>query len=263
MLAGSSWLIAKRLGAKATPTVALTFLLIAAGAGRTLNQFSLAAFAFGALGVFGGGRFTGLWLGLACMKPQIGGVFLVAAMLQRRWRDVAVAAAVPVTLTIVYALVAHVGVLQVFTDYWMAARSEQGGVVPGRTEMTPAVVALLPWIGSLAAAALVAVIAAVPLVRPALRDPSRGGFWLAIALVSLLSMRHLSYDFILFLPWLATLESAPLWIAATLLVVNPSAAIGVVAPLSFAATYADRAMLVGLWLGTLRAAIKPRGETLG
>ena len=261
MLAGAAALIARRFGASATPTAVLTCLLIAAGAGRSLNQFSLVSFTFGALGYFGAGRWRGVCLGLACMKPQIGGVFLLATMLERRWRDLAVAACVPVALTLIYALVAHVGIGQALTDYLGSATAERNGMTPGRTELTPLILARWRWIGPVAAAALVAAIAATPLMRAARRDPSRGAFWLGAALVSLLSVRHLSYDFILFLPWLATLEGAPLWIVACLIVGNPSGVIGMVAPMSFAAMYADRLLIVALWLGTLRAAIEPRRET--
>lgn len=219
---------------------AVMFLLIAAGALRTLNQFSLMALALALAGTCGDGPLRPLWLGLSLMKPQIGGVFLLQAAWRRQWKLVAAASLVPLVLLVVYSARAHVSVFAVLSAYAQSIGAQYGDVFLGQTEITPWLRAEWPRVSAAALTLFVAVVVFVPLARA---KPLLG-----LALASLLSLRHLSYDLILLLPWVATLSGAALWVTACLLIADPSAVATALAPQSLLSRHGDRLCLFALWV---------------
>ena len=228
--------IARRLSGQR----ALVFLLlVAAGAMRTLNQFSLLSLALGLAGIGTRGALGPVWLGLALIKPQIGGVFWLLSLWQRQWRRSLAALAVPAVLTLAYAMHAHVGLVTVIGDYTRVIAGLYGGSLGGQTEVTRWLLA----IGSSLLLVPIAVTAAVVAFAPYARQEPLTG----LAFASLFGTRHLSYDFVLLLPALAQLQGAWLWLATLVCVADPSAVIGMVVPGSWLARHADRALLVAVW----------------
>lgn len=218
---------------------AVMFLLIAAGAVRTLNQFSLMALALAVAGTTGTGPLRPLWLGLSLMKPQIGAVFVLHALWRRQWKLVATASLVPLVLLAVYAARAHVSVFAVPLAYAQSIGVQYGHVFSGQTEITPWLRAEWPRVPAAALTLLVAALVFAPLART---KPLLG-----LALASLLSLRHLSYDLILLLPLVATLRGAALWVAVGLLIADPSAVGHAIVPQSLLAHHGDRFLLCVLW----------------
>ncbi|OYV99030.1 MAG: hypothetical protein B7X11_05640, partial [Acidobacteria bacterium 37-65-4] len=159
---------------------------------------------------------------------------------QRQWKLVAVASLVPLVLLGVYAARAHVSVFAVPSAYAQSISVQYGDVLRGQTELTPWLRVQWPRVPAVALTLIVAVLVWAPLARA---KPLLG-----LALASLLSLRHLSYDLVLLLPWVATLNGAALWAAAGLLVADPSAVGHVLAPQSVLARHADRLCLVALWV---------------
>lgn len=215
------------------------FLVLAAGAMRTLNQFSLVLVAFALAGSASSGVMRGLWLGLSLAKPQIGLVFWLQAVWRRQWRLAAEAALVPLVCTIAFSVVAHMPIREVLPAYLRAIALQYGSGLAGQTEITLWLRALVPAVPAAAWAVVVALLVWGTLlrVRPAVN----------LAMVSLLSVRHLSYDLILLLPGLARLEGWQVWIAALCCVADPSAVLGLLWPSNWLAIHADRLMLLGLW----------------
>ena len=216
------------------------FLLIAAGALRTLNQFSLVSLAFAVAGATSVSRLSPLWLGLSLMKPQIGAVFWLHALWRRQWRLAAAACAVPLALAGVYAARAHVPVLSLPAAYAQSISAQYGQLFWGQTESTVWLRLLWPAVPAALLTLLVAVLVFVPLARTRAQ--------LGLSLASLLSLRHLSYGLILLLPWMSTLTGVSLWLTAAVLVADPSAVVGLLAPDSWLAHHADRFGLCALWL---------------
>lgn len=229
---------------------AIFFLLIAAGTIRTLNQFSLVSVALAVAGTTAVSPLSPLWLGLSLMKPQIGLVFWLHALWQRQWRLALLSAVVPLLLTVVYAAQAHVPVLDVPAAYAQSIHVQYDIVLWGQTEITSALRTAWPSWPAAWLAVLVAVAAFAPF---AIRRPQLG-----FAVASLLAFRHLSYDLILLLPWVATLEGAGLWLAVLLLVADPSAIAGLLVPDSALARHADRLMLCAVWACGLVAFVRSR-----
>lgn len=234
--------VARRLA----PSRATVFmLLIAAGAVRTLNQFSLVSLALAVAGTTIVTPLSPLWLGLSLMKPQIGAVFWLHALWQRQWKLALTAGVVPLLLTAVYAGRVHVSLLDLPAAYAQSLHVQYDSAFWGQTEITSWLRVGWPVAPAAAVALLVAVLAFVPFAR--LRPQ------LGFALASLLAFRHLSYDLILLLPWMATLDGLALWLTALLLVADPAAVVGLVAPESFLARHADRLALCAMWVaGTVR-----------
>jgi len=162
-------------------------------------------------------RFSPLWLGLSLMKPQIGAVFWLHALWQRQWRLLASACLVPLLLTGAYAARAHVSLPAVPVAYAQSIRVQYGDILWGQTEVTSWLRGVWPSVPAVALTLCVAALVFAPLAR--LRPQ------LGLSLASLLSLRHLSYDLILLLPWLAVLDGAALWLVAVMLVADPSAGV--------------------------------------
>lgn len=226
--------IARRL---APERGAIFFLVLAAGAMRTLNQFSLVSLALALAGTSSSSPLSPLWLGLSLMKPQIGLVFWLQALWQRQWRVAAAAIAVPLLLTGVFAAGAQVSLALVFPAYGQAIEAQYGPGLWGQTEIT---VWLRPLVPAALAAGAVAILVGLTLAR---RKPRLG-----FALASLLAVRHPSYDLVLLLPWLASLGMASAWMVAALLVVDPSAVFARVLPGSWLSLHADRLCVTAVWL---------------
>lgn len=197
-------------------------LLVAAGAGRTLNQFSLFAFAAATASAGGSWVRTGLWLGLSLVKPQIGGVFVLLAALDGQWRRLAVAGVVPVALLGLYSLHAHATPWAVASEYVGTWQDAYAMVGTGRTEVTP----WLPWRQSALGVAMGLLAVGVVALSPLVVRRGTGERRLLAGLASLLSVRHLSYDLVLLLPGIALMEGAWLWGATLFCVANPSAILG-------------------------------------
>ena len=105
---------------------------------RTLNQFSLLSLGLALAGATARSPVMGgLWLGLALMKPQVGGVIWIAHLCLRDWRRVTIAAAVPVVLTLVCAWGLGQTPLRVLQDYASVLSATHGGSTPfvGHTEL--------------------------------------------------------------------------------------------------------------------------------
>jgi hypothetical protein len=251
---GALLFVARRL-TKSTSTV--FFLVIAAGTMRSLNQFSLVTLALAVAGTTRSTTTSPLWLGLALMKPQIGLVFWLHAVWRRQWQLACLSAVVPLVLTVAYAARVHVPVLSVPVAYLHSLHIQYDGVLWGQTEVTSWLRTQWPGASAVALAFVVAVLAFAPFAR---RWPQLG-----LALASLLSLRHLSYDLILLLAWLATLDGTALWLVTLALVADPSAVARLIAPESAIAHHADRVVLCALWAGGLvwawrRAPVEPSGR---
>jgi hypothetical protein len=205
------WLIARLVRLVEEPARvrwALALLLAATAPARTLTQFSLLSFALAMGGLFSSSRAAGaLCVGLSLMKPQVGGVALVWWLLRREWSRAGLALAVPLVLAGVFAAHADVGPLTLANQYADVLRLVYAGAEPfrGHTELGAS--------SLLASAAL-----AVVLLLPAIAFAARARAWtrdeglelLALCgAVSLLAMRHLSYDLILLWPALLAWRVPP------------------------------------------------------
>ncbi len=192
-----------------TPHPLLLPLLLAASPFRVLGQFSIYSFAFALTGarhpspVMGG-----VLLGLGLMKPQVGGAILLAHVLMRDWTRVGVALCVPLVLTLVAGVLTSTSPIQLLGDYVRVLDVVHGADVglPGHTELKAWLAPIIPAVTTLPGAAVLAAILLAPVAVVAWRH--RGPWssdrqlelYALCGVVSLLSVRHLSYDFLLILP---------------------------------------------------------------
>lgn len=241
---------------------------------RTLNQFSIAAFAPALAGVLLAPRYpvaAGVAIGLSLIKPHIGGPVLLWAIAARRWTTVAVAAAVPLLLSGAYALHARVAPGQLVRDYTAAIARTQNrppdDLIPGVTNLQP----LLEWTGLAPTAlqALIAMALGIVLLAIYLRRRDRGDFDLrfvaAACLLSLLAFRHLSYNLLLAIPALAFVWTRASWALPAITVISFAVLIaspptvwrhvieprGWTTPFDFAVPHLYRAVLCALMLAVL------------
>ncbi len=245
---------------------------------RTLGQFSLLSFALALAGATTRSPAAGgLWLGLALMKPQVGGVIWLAHAGLRDWRRVAIAAAVPVTLTLACAWGLDQSPLRVLQDYAGVLNSTHGGASPflGHTELEAWLWRLsgtgtsLPAAGALAAVLLAPGIVAM-LRRPPATPAGVLEWYGFCGVVSLLATRHLSYDLVLLLPlvvsWVAWPErrraAAGLTLLSWLVLYPPAWWRRVFAPLGTPDMFAvvtelDRVVGVALWVILAVSLLRP------
>jgi hypothetical protein len=195
----------------------LAALFLAAAAFRTLNQFSLFALAIALAGATLHWRTAGgLILGISLMKPQIGGPVLLWVLLAGQYRRVLVALVVPVAIAMFFADHIDSTAVTVLSEYSRVVGSIYGNEVPftGHTDLKGLLVAAFPAVpGGLWLPVVVALMLLVPAAYAFVRRRSpldRSLELLAFCgVVSLLAVRHLSYDLVLLLPALAAWRAGP------------------------------------------------------
>ena len=210
------WRLATISHENAPSTRNLAWLLAATGTIRQLLQFSHLSYALAIVGAFTASPLIGgLLVGVSLMKPQVGGVVWLWLVLRRDWRRAAYALPVPLILTAVYIAVAPIGVRDLVAGYRTAITSQYGDPteLPGQSDLRlwlwhlwpePSVNAVL---SGLVLAGLL-----VPLVMAVVRRRADGRHMELLGLcgaISLLAVRHLSYDFLLLLPVLVAWRCPP------------------------------------------------------
>lgn len=248
----------------------LALLLASTGTIRQLLQFSHLSYALAIVGAFTASPLIGgLLVGLSLMKPQIGGVIWLWLVLRRDWRRAAYALPVPLLLTAVYIAVAPIGALDLATGYRAAITSQYGDPteLPGQSDLRLWLWSLWPEPSANAVlSGLVLTGLLVPLVMAVVRRRAYGRDIELLGLcgaISLLAVRHLSYDFLLLLPVLvawrcppcAAAPQAPRWmffgLAALLVAAVPSWAKLALAhsapPATAVVLELDRVMCIAVW----------------
>jgi len=175
---------------------------------RTVMQFSIASFAPALAGFLLADRYprlAGAAIGISLIKPQIGGPFLLWAIAARRWKTVGMAIAVPAALFALY-LVRALRAPQHVVREWLEAIGRghnHPDLTGGEINLQP----LLAWISMppLGIQMLIATVLALGLliIWQRRQDDFDLRFLAAACLLSLLSVRHLSYDLLLAIPALA------------------------------------------------------------
>ena len=216
------WLSA-RLAATGTAAAILACAVLALPPFRTLNQFSIAAFAPALAGVALAPRhpvLAGVAIGVSLIKPHIGGPALLWAMASRRWQTVAAAAGTQAALCGLY-LARTAAPLKVPSEYLEAVARTQNraDLLAGDTNLQPLVswLPLTPVVVQILIAALLAG-GLVLIWRNRGRDFDLR-FFAAACLLSLLSFRHLSYNLLLAIPalmWAVSHESRGLRLAGVI-----------------------------------------------
>jgi hypothetical protein len=211
------WQIARSTGEARDVRVRLMLVCLACASVRTLGQFSLLSFACAITAVLGPTRsWSGALLGFSLFKPHIGGVVLIWAALERRWRLVWPALAVPAVFLLVFC--AHAGVTPgaAIAGYARSLQALHGGAEPftGHTDLEPWIALIWPRATGPVANAITGAWLLVPVVAAAALGPARDGRARLERLglcgaASLLAVRHLSYDFILLFPVLAAWRTWP------------------------------------------------------
>src|SRR5262245_33941247 len=186
------------------------------GGFRALLQFSLLSVTFGlAAMVFAVRRplWSGTFLGLALMKPQIGAPFLLWSICARRFRVALTAAAVCIAGLLVYAVRAEVGPLQALGEYARILRlfytDDSFGLV-GLAQLRPlvalafgagTVTTVVAWLVVVATFCAVALAGWMEGRRSSLlfAAPAMASVW------SLIAFYHLTYGFVVLLPVAALL----------------------------------------------------------
>lgn len=268
-----AWALAKLSGEMRTRRTLLMLLLCSTACLRTFGQFSLVAYALAIAGVFASSFVIGgILLGLSLMKPQVGGVILLWILLIGDWRRVVVAVAVPIFLTSALLAAVSVGPAALAAQYVHVITLLYGSPInlPGHSELRPWLWSLIPsargnfWL-MFGVFLLLLLPACVAWARGRIIGWDKRFELLALlGVVSLLVVRHLSYDFLLLLPALvawrsppfASVPHAPRWMfygLATLLVAAvPSwvrLAVRLGAPQAILViTELDRVMCVAVWI---------------
>jgi hypothetical protein len=233
----------------------LLALLLAASCFRVLSQFSILSFTLAFVGArHPSALIGGLWLGLSLMKPQVGGVLLLAHLMMGDWRRVVTAACVPVVLTLVASAMVGVAPMPLMTDVVRVLDSVHGGsdLFAGHTELEGWLAPWIPGVTTTVGAMSIGVVLLIPVAVAAWRQHGRWTLTRTLELyalcgvVSLLATRHLSYDFLLLLPVLVAWRSAPL-------------AVRVVAQPWRAAWYTTAVLLVVQIPGWWRRIFEPMG----
>jgi hypothetical protein len=196
----------------------LLLLIVAAACLRTLTQFSLLSYALALTAVFTPDwRTGGAIAGLALFKPQIGGVVLLADLVRGEWRRVLLAVGVVASLAAIFVWRIGVDAGKLAARYLDILRSIHASpaTLPGHSDLRVWLWALWPdttanaWLTVTLWAALLA-----PLLWIARRDRpwTRDDRLELLALcgtLSLLAIRHLSYDFVVLLPAMVAWRCPP------------------------------------------------------
>lgn len=264
--------LAWHTGEPAPVRVALMLLLGSTAAAHTLTQFSLVSYALAMAGVLSPSRFAAaVAVGLALMKPQIGGIALIFLLFSRQWTKAALALVVPAVLTMVFAVRGGVEVVTLLAQYLRILTDVYAGAdsFHGHTE-------LRHWLERWPAAGTLAFAAALGalLLLPALVASVRRRRWTPDEMLeclglcgaaSLLAVRHLSYDFILLWPVVIAWRTSPFaagrrrhapasafWVLASVLVIGipgwiRAAVVAGAPPALLPLTEMDRLVAVGAW----------------
>lgn len=227
---GIVWLLVNAVPAARDVQLTLASLLLSTAPFRVLGQFSIVSFALALAGarhrspVIGG-----LLMGLALMKPQVGGVLVVAHLLMRDWTRAGMALSVPVVLLGIASVFLSMSPVQLLADYSTVLGSVHGGdgVASGHTELEPWLAPMLPGVTSVVGSAVLGVLLLLPAVAGVVRVGDR---WTArwqlelyalCGVASLLATRHLSYDLLLILPLVVAWWPTPriAWLVTSALLV--------------------------------------------
>jgi hypothetical protein len=261
-------------------------LILCAASLRTLNQFSVLSFALAVAGAASPSRaLGGTLLGLSFFKPQIGGALALWVWLRGQRGRVLAGVAVVLALLLVFSAHAGVAPLDVAREYAASLSTTYADLlsIPGHTDIRSALTLYAPSLDpGLSLSIVLVVLLLVPLgislrrsrgVLPA-DDLEIAGF---CGVVSLLAIRHLSYDLLLLLPlvvaWRASpfterkRQSAAFWILAALLVAEvPSLYRRLLEPAGLTGlaflTELDRALCIAVWLWLARRLLvnRPRAQ---
>ena len=224
------WLLVRAVPAARDVQLGLAALLLATAPFRVLGQFSALSFAFALAGarhrspVIGG-----LLMGLGLMKPQVGGVLVVAHLLMRDWTRAGIALGVPAVLLVIASAFLSMSPAQLVADYARVLEGVHGGsgVTAGHTELEPWLAPVAPGVTSVAGSAVLGMLLLLPAVAGAIRvgqrwTPRRQLELYALSgVASLLATRHLSYDLLLVLPLVVAWWPAPrmAWLLTSALLV--------------------------------------------
>ena len=212
-------LLLRFAGEQPRASAGLAWLLASAACLRVLDQFTLLSYTLAVAGiVVPSAAIGGLAIGTSLIKPQVGGVVLLWTLLRRDWRRAWWAAAAPTALSLVFILVSRTNPLSLVAQYGRALWSLYGSPMrlPGHSELRPWVWRLWPGTGGnvavtiVLAGALLAPLFWAAAARHPFRSADRRLEMLALCgVVSLLVVRHLSYDFVLLFPALVAWRTPP------------------------------------------------------
>jgi Glycosyltransferase family 87 len=201
-------------------------VLLSWGGFRALLQFSLLSLVFGLLSVVLAERrpvWSGIFLGLGLMKPQVCVPFLLWAALARRFRTLAMAGLVVVAGFLMYCLKVDSSPLQIATRYAAIVRRYYIGdaIMYGLAQPRPLIELLISDAKVVDAVALIfAAMSLAMIIAIGMGERRRRHLLYAApplaALWSLLTFYHLTYGFVILLPLSAALlfESDPETVAA-------------------------------------------------
>jgi hypothetical protein len=198
-------IMATKLAAFGRERTLLVVLLLALPPFRVPLQFSLLCFVLALAGFLVASRspvWSGVAIGLSLFKPQIGGPALIWAIASRRWRTAGTALVTAAALVAIYAARVARSPLTVMADWWpsLARKQNQRGLGFGDTNLQP----WLAWSGvsPVTLQIVTAIVLSAALVWIVLRRRELFDLrmFAAACLVSLLAVRHLSYDLILAIP---------------------------------------------------------------
>jgi len=186
------------------------------GSVRTLTQFSLAAVMFGMSAMLLADRSraaSGVWLGLAMMKPQVAVPVALWSLFTRRWIVVLSSAAVAGTLYAVFCLRSQSDPWMVLVRYAgiLATLHTGEAVLEGISELRPLIAQVAAGSSSTDAIAgsialsLLAFVAVAGVLEGAARKNVLYAAPPLVACWSLLTFYHLTYGFVVLLPVLMLL----------------------------------------------------------
>jgi hypothetical protein len=218
LVCGVAVMLVRAVPAARDIQLALASVLLSTAPFRVLGQFSILSYAFALAGA--GHRspvIGGLLMGLGLMKPQVGGVVVIAHLLMRDWTRAGVALCVPPVLLVIAGAWLSMSPLQLLSDYAAVLEGVHGGmgVTAGHTELEPWLAPLVPGATSVAGSAVLGLLLLLPALAGAIRT---GPHWTArrrselyalCGVASLLATRHLSYDLLLLTPLIVAWWPSP------------------------------------------------------
>jgi hypothetical protein len=208
-----------RRDVRVTDAACVAVFFLAWSGTKTLLQFTLLTLVFGLLAVAHAERrprWSGVWLALSLMKPQVGAPFLLWLLFARRWKVAAVALVTVAGASLAWCARAGANPLHVAVRYLQILRvyytGERGMV--GVAQIDPLIGLVLPQgAGSMVAALIPLSLLAIVCIegrraRHCANQGSTGGSCLPAAMAaawSLLTFYGLTYGLVLLLPAAAML----------------------------------------------------------